>query len=110
MQEEFSRNDCYVNEIFLCPHGYNDECECRKPKLGLFLQAQKWLEDLEGVTVDKSRSWIIGDSKTDEEAGMNYGSNTILIGGKSSSVNDGRIHLSANGILESATMILEWKN
>ncbi len=53
---------------------------------------------------------MIGDSETDEEAGINYGINTVLIGGKSSSVNDGMKHLSANDILDSAIKILEGSN
>ncbi len=110
MTEDFARNDCYVDGIFICPHGYNDECDCRKPKPGLLIQSQKYLEDSEGVTVNKSQSWMIGDSETDEEAGINYGINTVLIGGKSSSVNDGMKHLSANDILDSAIKILEGSN
>ena len=110
MQEEFSRNGCYVDGIYICPHGYNDNCECRKPKPGLLRQVQKYLEDSEGVTVDKNRSWIIGDSKSDEEAGIIYGVNTVLIGADSASANDGMKHLSANDILDSARAILEWRN
>ena len=110
MTEDFSRNGCYVDGIFICPHGYNDECDCRKPKPGLLMQVQSHLEDSEGVTVDKKSSWMIGDSKTDEEAGMNYGVNTILIGGEPSAKNDGMRHLSANDILDSAGMILEGRN
>ena len=110
MTEDFARNDCYVDGIFICPHGYNDNCDCRKPKPGLMLQAQKYLEDSEGVTVDKTRSWIIGDSKTDEEAGVNYGINTVLIGGDPVSKNNGMKHLTAHDILESAMKILEGSN
>lgn len=108
MNEDFSRHDCCVDGIFICPHGYDDNCDCRKPKPGLMLQAQKWLEDSEGVTVDKIHSWMIGDSKTDEEAGINYGVNTALIGGEPASLNDGKTHLATNDILDSARAILEW--
>lgn len=110
MTEDFASHDCFVDGIFICPHGYDDECDCRKPKPGLLLQAQKWLEDSEGVTVDKTQSWMIGDSKSDEEAGINYGVNTILIGGESSSVDDRMKHITANDILDSAVKILEGRN
>ena len=107
MTEDFARNGCFVDGIFICPHGDDDNCDCRKPKPGLLLQVQSHLEDSEGVTVDKSRSWMIGDSKTDEQAGINYGVNTVLIGGESSCVNDGMKHLRADDILDSARMILK---
>ena len=59
MTEEFARNGCCVDGIFICPHGNNDGCDCRKPKPGLLLQAQKWLEDSEGFTVDKKSSYLL---------------------------------------------------
>ncbi len=110
MTEDFVSHGCFVDGIFICPHGDNDGCDCRKPKPGLLLQVQSHLEGSEGVTVDKSRSWMIGDSKTDEQAGINYGVNTVLIGGESSGVNDGMKHLNANDILDSARKILEGRN
>ncbi len=106
MIEDFASHDCFVDRIFVCPHGVNDNCCCRKPKPGLLTQAQKWLENSEAVTIDKSRSWMIGDSKTDEQAGINYGVNTVLIGGEPSAEIDGMKHLTANNILDSARTIL----
>lgn len=48
------------------------ECECRKPKPGLFLQAaQKY-------NIDLSSSIMIGDSDTDILAGQNAGCKTFL--------------------------------
>lgn len=66
----------YVNAIYYCPHhpdkGYPEErpeykidCECRKPKPGMFLQAAKdW-------NIDLSRSYMIGDTDRDLQAGIN---------------------------------------
>ena len=66
----------YVNAIYYCPHhpdkGYPEErpeykidCECRKPKTGMFLQAAKdW-------NIDLSNSYMIGDSDRDLQAGLN---------------------------------------
>jgi D-glycero-D-manno-heptose 1,7-bisphosphate phosphatase len=46
----------------------------RKPAPGMLLEAaQKW-------DIDLSRSWMIGDSKSDAEAGKKAGTHTILIG------------------------------
>src|SRR5699024_12760080 len=55
------------------PHN-DGECSCRKPEIGMFLQAER------DCPVDKNRSWMIGDSGSDIEAGKNYGVKTIYIG------------------------------
>lgn len=75
----------YLNAIYYCPHhpdkGYPEElpeykieCECRKPKPGLLLQAaHDW-------NIDLSRSYMIGDSERDVQAGLNAGvKESILI-------------------------------
>lgn len=59
------------------PDGIDPElarvCECRKPKPGLLLQAAADLD------IDLSRSWMIGDSDADAEAGRTAGCRTILV-------------------------------
>ncbi len=49
-------------------------CECRKPRPGLLLQAAKEMD------VDLSQSWMIGDNITDIKAGKDAGCRTILLG------------------------------
>ena len=62
-----------VREIFVCYHDNADECECRKPKPGLILQAaQKYGLDL-------SLSWMVGDRWKDIVAGQAAGLKTIFI-------------------------------
>jgi D-glycero-D-manno-heptose 1,7-bisphosphate phosphatase len=62
-----------VDGIFYCPHGPNDECECRKPKPGLYKQISKHFNtSLEGVPV-------IGDSFRDLEAARIVGAKPILV-------------------------------
>lgn len=48
-------------------------CECRKPKPGMLLEAAAALD------LDLSRSWMIGDSDSDAEAGRLAGCRTILV-------------------------------
>jgi D-glycero-D-manno-heptose 1,7-bisphosphate phosphatase len=48
-------------------------CDCRKPKPGMLLEAATALE------IDLSRSWMIGDSDVDAEAGRSAGCRTILV-------------------------------
>jgi D-glycero-D-manno-heptose 1,7-bisphosphate phosphatase len=59
--------------IYFCPHGPEDDCECRKPNLGLMRQASEEL----GFNV--SKAIVIGDKESDVEFGRRAGGPTILI-------------------------------
>jgi len=62
-----------VREIFVCYHDNDDQCDCRKPKPGLILQAaQKYGLDL-------SLSWMVGDRWKDIVAGQAAGLKTIFV-------------------------------
>lgn len=56
-----------VDGIFMCPHAPQDECNCRKPKPGLLLQAA------EALSIDLDRSILIGDALSDLQAGQAAG-------------------------------------
>jgi D-glycero-D-manno-heptose 1,7-bisphosphate phosphatase len=56
-----------IDAAFLCPHSPEDECDCRKPKPGLILQAA------EQLSLDLARSIMIGDAQTDLVAGEQAG-------------------------------------
>jgi D-glycero-D-manno-heptose 1,7-bisphosphate phosphatase len=62
-----------VLKIYLCPHGVNDSCECRKPKPGMLLQA------IEEFDINPAEAFMIGDNVTDVEAGIAAGAKTILL-------------------------------
>lgn len=62
-----------IRAVFYCPHRDEDNCDCRKPKTGLFRQARKV------VDVDFAKTYFIGDGVMDIEAGRNVGCRTILI-------------------------------
>ena len=62
-----------MDDIFVCYHDDKDNCNCRKPKPGLLLQAiKKW-------NVDFKKSFIIGDRWRDIQAGEKIGCKTIFI-------------------------------
>lgn len=72
------KEGAYVDAIYICPHHpdkgfegerpeYKIDCDCRKPKPGLLLQAAK------DFNIDLSESYMIGDSHRDVEAGENAG-------------------------------------
>ena len=39
MLSEFNKKSIPIRAVYYCLHGKNDNCECRKPKVGLFQQA-----------------------------------------------------------------------
>ena len=49
------------------------DCECRKPKPGMLLQASK------DFNIDLNESWMIGDSDSDILAGENVGCKTARV-------------------------------
>ena len=63
-----------IEKIYLCPHDYADDCDCRKPRPGMLRAAA--LE----FGLDLKQSWMIGDSAIDVEAGRRAGCRTAYIG------------------------------
>ena len=58
---------------FICPHLPQDDCACRKPRLGL-------LQDyLQQNTLDREHSYVIGDRDTDLQLARNLGIEGIRI-------------------------------
>lgn len=56
-----------VDAVYMCPHKPEDNCDCRKPKPGMILQAAKTF------AIDLQHSLIVGDSLSDLEAGQAAG-------------------------------------
>ena len=75
MRDELAKEGAYLDGEYYCLHHPSRmDCDCRKPKPGLLLQAS------EGKSIDLSESWMIGDGLTDIKAGKAAGCKTILIG------------------------------
>ena len=73
-----------IDRIYYCPHDYEKEvCNCRKPKIGMALQAKK-----DFPYIDFNNSIIVGDSISDMEFGKKSGMKSFLIGNKSSNFQD----------------------
>lgn len=78
METELGKEGAFVDAIYVCPHHtdkgfsgerpeYKCDCDCRKPKPGLLLQAAK------DFNIDLSQSYMIGDSDGDVKAGKMLG-------------------------------------
>ena len=52
-----------IDGIYFCPHGWDEGCDCRKPKPGMLYQAQR------DHSIDLTKSILIGDDERDIEAG-----------------------------------------
>lgn len=78
METELGKGGAFLDGIYICPHHkdkgfegerpeYKFDCDCRKPKAGLFLQAAH------DFNIDLGQSMMIGDSVRDMESGRNAG-------------------------------------
>lgn len=62
-----------IEAIYFCPHGPDDQCQCRKPNPGLLLQIQQDHQlNLEGVP-------FVGDSLKDIQCAQAVGAQGILV-------------------------------
>lgn len=84
METLLGQEGAYLDDIFVCPHhpdkgflgevpAYKMDCECRKPKPGLLLQAA------EKYNIDLAESWMIGDQPKDAQAGDAAGCRTMWL-------------------------------
>jgi len=73
MIQELEKNGASVKKVYYCVHQDKDNCDCRKPKTGLFRQAEK------DLNIKAEGSYFIGDGKMDVEAGDRAGLKTILV-------------------------------
>ena len=74
MRAALRRHGVELGGIYVCPHGLDDGCDCRKPKPGLLLRAAEEHDFDLGGTV------FIGDSPSDAGAGRAAGCRTVLVG------------------------------
>lgn len=74
LRELVHRSGGHIDHIAWCPHMPDEGCDCRKPGIGLLVQIQKalGLDSLAG-------SWLVGDSRTDLEAGIKVGCRLALV-------------------------------
>jgi D-glycero-D-manno-heptose 1,7-bisphosphate phosphatase len=80
MNRELKAAGAYLDFEYYCMHHvsaklkqYRLDCDCRKPKSGLLLNAAR------EHNIDLKQSWFIGDNYTDVEAGQGAGCRTVLL-------------------------------
>jgi D-glycero-D-manno-heptose 1,7-bisphosphate phosphatase len=73
MKDEANQSGGDIEGIYCCPHGWDENCECRKPKPGLLFQAQREL------SLDLSRTPFIGDDERDMQAAEAAGCPSLFV-------------------------------
>jgi|SRR3989344_750728 len=76
MQRTLKKSGVRIDRIYYCPHRSDQGCTCRKPKIGMLLEA---VRDF-GVSLDKS--WFIGDDPRDVLMGREANVKTVKINGR----------------------------
>jgi len=74
MADLIKQNGGRIDKIYFCPNLASDNNSCRKPDIGMALEAKK---DFPNIVFRKSI--MVGDSITDMEFGRKVGMTTILI-------------------------------
>ncbi|MAF96844.1 MAG: histidinol phosphate phosphatase [Rhodospirillaceae bacterium] len=62
-----------IEKFYYCPHGWDEQCSCRKPRPGMLFEAQR------DFNLDLSTITFIGDDERDMEAGEAAGCRTVLL-------------------------------
>lgn len=78
MLKELADSDINIAGVYYCTHLPEDNCSCRKPKIGLVEKAIERLKE-QGIVLKRTNSYFIGDSIRDVETGKKSGLKTILV-------------------------------
>lgn len=103
MIEEFKKNEIDILKVYYCPHAPNEDCECRKPKIGMITQANNDFD------INLEKSWLIGDKISDIQTALSANiKNTILIKSSYNKTEDEKIaSITANSLFDTIKIINE---
>lgn len=80
VQAALAAGDARLDGLYVCMHHpsageppYRQDCECRKPRPGMLLRAQRELD------LDLARSWVVGDRHGDLQVAWNAGARGALV-------------------------------
>jgi D-glycero-D-manno-heptose 1,7-bisphosphate phosphatase len=77
MLDEVGQAGGRMDRVYHCPHRSDMGCPCRKPAIGMAMQAQADFPD-----INFENAWMVGDSRSDMQFGQALGMKTALIAGK----------------------------
>lgn len=73
MLEKIKARGGEIKKVYYCLHCSQDNCQCRKPKIGLFKKALSYFK------TTPSQTFFVGDSEPDVIAGHKIGCRTVLV-------------------------------
>ena len=73
IQQHLESFDTSIDKFYFCPHMPQENCNCRKPKTGMLMQA------MSEFNIEPTLSWMIGDNDSDIQAGLAVGCRTLRI-------------------------------
>ncbi len=74
MKKEIVENGGKIDKIYFCPHLEKENCDCRKPAIGMIKRAIK-----DFPTLNLKQTFLVGDSPSDIEAGERAGIKTVKL-------------------------------
>ena len=73
MQQQLKTVQGHLNGIFFCPHTPDDDCDCRKPKTGLYQRAMHLLQ------MSPQQCLVVGDALRDLQAAQASATHAALV-------------------------------
>ena len=73
MRDDLEREGLEVEQFYYCPHGWDEGCDCRKPRPGMLFQAQR------DFHLDLTRTLFVGDDERDGQAAEAAGSRFAMV-------------------------------
>lgn len=74
MIAELKKEGATIHDVAYCPHKPKAGCACRKPQPKMILDLASKYE------IDLSRSYMVGDTDTDVQAGLKAGTKGVFLG------------------------------
>ena len=79
MHRALAREGAFLDGVYTCTHApaaegdHEPACDCRKPQIGLLLQAAR------DLSLDLARSYVVGDRFQDVETARRAGARAVLV-------------------------------
>lgn len=73
MHQKLARLGGRIEAVIFCPHGPDDDCDCRKPKPGMLNE----IRDRLNISLEKV--WFVGDTFSDIQAAKIAGAIPVLV-------------------------------
>jgi D-glycero-D-manno-heptose 1,7-bisphosphate phosphatase len=90
-----------IKNFYVCPHDDDDRCYCRKPKIGMLVEASI------ALNIDLQRSFLVGDRWRDIQAGQTAGCNCLFINYNYSEILPKPPYIEVRSIMQATNIITE---